>query len=80
MILYFPEVWTRGRGFCGGVPGQVALCAGDSRKIAAAYFLKWFPPKHWHQVEGLSSQGGTQGGGRWGESYSVCVCAGEREG
>lgn len=58
------------------------VAARSSGKIAAAYFLKWSPPKHWHQVEGLSSQGGTQGERRRGESYSISVCArsGEREG
>lgn len=72
--------------FCTSVIRQVAACNGGTRssgKIAAAYFLKWSPLKHWHQVEGLSSQGGTQGERRHGESYRkcacVCVCAIRRE-
>lgn len=55
------------------------VAARGSGEIAAAYFLKWSLLKHWHQVEGLSSQGGTQGERRRGESYRKCVCAIRRE-
>lgn len=53
---------------------RAMVAAKSSEKMAKAYFLKWSRVKRWHQVEGLSSQGGTEGDGRQRE-VCVCVCA-----
>lgn len=53
---------------------RVMVAAKSSGKMAAAYFLKWSRLKCWHQVKGLSSQGGTEREERRGERRRRCVC------